>query len=243
MEFMTGFLQRKLSTCQLHRKISFQHNSYFKSWGRKAALPTCPKWVNVNFYFITVIKQKLNLELSPSQSAWIEFSCFEPVKGTSDSSKALKKNLLINGNRLLEMLMSSPTTIAIMTLHLWFHQDMDQYQEIRGSHQHWDTRSSGHPHIIWGSMCQWHQTLPQQSPYLMLFPLATSNLKLYQLIHKWTPGRTLDTRWWCFYQIAWTNRNWFHIYSCDGCPARSWNCDRKMEIDAIVNHSWNPWKH
>ena len=184
MEFMTGFLKRKLSTCQRHRTISFHHNFSFKSWGGKAALPTCPKWLNVDYYFITFVKQKLNLEISPSRSARMDYSCFEPVKGTPDSSKALKNPLLIIGDLSLEMLMSSPTTITITTLHLWFHQDKYQYQEIRGSHQHRDTRASGHPHRIWGSMWQWHQPLPQQHPYLMLFPLTTSNLKLYQLIHR-----------------------------------------------------------
>ena len=160
MEFLTGFLQRKLSTCQLHRTISFHHNSSFRSWGRKAVLPTCPKWVNVNSYFINVVKHKLNLELSPSRSARMDYSCFGPVKGTFNSSKSLKSPLLIIGNLSLEILMSSPTTITITTLHLWFHQDTDQHQEIRGSHQHRDTQASVHPHRIWGSMCQWHQTLP-----------------------------------------------------------------------------------
>ena len=184
MEFMTGFLQRKLSTCQIHRKISFHHNSSLKSWRIKDALPTCPKWVNVNSYFITVVKHKLNLELSPYRSARMDYSCFEPVKIISDSFKALINPLLIIGDIFLEILMSSPTTITITTLHLWLHQDTDQHQEIRGIHQHQGTWASGQPHRTWGSMCQWHHPFTQQSPYIMLFPLVTLNSKLYQLIHR-----------------------------------------------------------
>ena len=176
--FMTGFLQKRLFLCQRHSTISFHHNYSSKSWKIKAALITCPKWVNANSYFIIVKIKKSNLEPSQFWSAQTDYSFFEQVKDTPDSSKALRNPLLIIDNHLLETITSYPTTIMITTLLHWIYQETDQHQEIWGSHQHRGTWVSGHPHRIWGRVRQWQQPLWKKCPYLLLFPLTTLKFKI-----------------------------------------------------------------